>query len=82
MEIVVPSIIEVIDRSRPPRELTAEQAVEWVALVERMSADWFPRETHGMLTQYCRHVVAVRRVAQLIAKAEKAKTFDLERDEV
>lgn len=43
-----------------------------------MPADWFPRETHGMLTQYCRHVVAARRVAQLISKAEKSKTLDLE----
>jgi hypothetical protein len=43
-----------------------------------MPADWFPRETHGMLAQYCRHVVAARRVAQLVAQAETSDPLDLE----
>jgi hypothetical protein len=77
-EIVIASNVEVINRPQPPNELTIEQAVEWRAVVDRMPADWFPRETHGMLTQYCRHVVAARRIAQLIASAEKAKTFDID----
>jgi len=36
-------------------KLTDEQAEEWRAVVSRMAADWFPRETHGMLLAYCRH---------------------------
>jgi hypothetical protein len=44
----------------------------------RLPADWFPRETHALLTQYCRHVVAARRVAQLIEGAEGAAEFDVE----
>lgn len=59
-----------IRRPDPPDELTEEQADEWRAVVNRMAADWFPRETHGLLAQYCRHIVASRHVAQLIAKAE------------
>ncbi|EPE98603.1 hypothetical protein [Rhizobium grahamii] len=77
-EIVIASNVEVINRPQPPRELTAEQGAEWRAVVDRMPADWFPRETHAMLTQYCRHVIVARRVAQLIQKAEKAEAFDVD----
>lgn len=69
--------IETIRRPEPPGDLTDEQADEWRAVVNRMSADWFPRETHGMLAQYCRHVVAARRCAQLVAEIEGSEPFDL-----
>lgn len=69
---------EIVARPDAPYDLTDEQTQEWWAVVNRMPADWFPRETHGMLSQYCRHVVAARRVAQLVGKAEKAKTLDLD----
>lgn len=62
---VVPSI-GVIQRPEPPSDLTTDQANEWVAVVNRMPADWFPRETHAMLAHYCRHVVSARRVGDLI----------------
>ena len=77
MEITVPAQIETVSRPDAPYDLTDEQSQEWWAVVNRMPADWFPRETHGMLAQYCRHVVSARRVAQLIANAEKAKKLDL-----
>jgi hypothetical protein len=67
-----------IRRPLPPEELTEEQASEWQAVVGRLPAEWFPRETHGMLAQYCRHVVAARRVAQLIASVEEAPDLDVE----
>lgn len=69
--------VETIRRPAPPSDLTAEQQDEWRAVVNRMSADWFPRETHGMLAQYCRHVVAARRVAQLVEQIEAASDFDI-----
>lgn len=78
MEITIPSNVEVVHRPQPPNELTPEQQDEWCAVVDRMPADWFPRETHGLLVQYCRHVIAARRIAQLIAKTEKAKAFDVD----
>jgi hypothetical protein len=53
--------------------LTDEQATEWWAVVNRLPADWFPRETHALLIQYCRHVVSARRVAQLLTQAESAR---------
>lgn len=69
--------LESVQRPDAPYDLTDEQTEEWWAVVNRMPADWFPRETHAMLSQYCRHIVSARRVAQLIEKAMKAKTFDV-----
>src|SRR5262245_56365305 len=43
-----------VQRPPPPPELGAKAKREWIAIVERMPADWFPRETHPMLTQLCR----------------------------
>jgi hypothetical protein len=70
--------IETVRRPNPPPELTDEQATEWRAMVNRLSAEWFPRETHGMLTAYCRHVVSARRVAQLIQAHEAGEEFDVD----
>jgi len=67
-----------MERPKPPSELTDEQADEWRAVVERLPAEWFPRETHGLLTQYCRHVVAARRLSQLIEQAETCDPVDVE----
>lgn len=79
LEVALPSatVIETVSRPDAPYDLTDEQSQEWWAVVNRLPADWFPRETHGMLAQYCRHVVAARRVAQLISTAEKSKTLDV-----
>lgn len=67
-----------VDRPEPPAELTDEQAAEWREIVGRLPAEWFPRETWGLLSQYCRHVVASRRVAALIADMEGSEHFDIE----
>ena len=77
LAVISSSGIATIRRPSPPAELSDEQAHEWVQVVNRLSADWFPRETHGMLAQYCRHVVSARRVAQLITLAESADEFDV-----
>lgn len=78
LEIATVAHVETIQRPDAPYDLTDEQATEWWAVVNRMPADWFPRETHGMLSQYCRHVVSARRVAQLIEQAMKADAFDVD----
>lgn len=74
---VVTSLVTV-RRPEPPNELTDEQAHEWREVVARLPADWFTRETHGLLTAYCRHVVAGRRVAQLIEAEEAGETLNVE----
>ena len=59
-----------VERPDAPYDLTDEQATEWRAIVNRMPADWFTRETWPMLAQLCRHVIASRRLAMLIAAEE------------
>ena len=63
--------MEKVSRPDAPYDLTDEQATEWWAVINRMPADWFPRETHGMLSAYCRHVVNNRRVSEMIHALEK-----------
>lgn len=72
------SVVTTVRRPHPPADLTEEQAAEWQAVVERLPADWFQRETHALLAQYCRHVVAGRRIAQLIERLEDAEHFNVE----
>lgn len=75
----VSQVVSVVPRPVAPSELTDEQAAEWEAVVSRLPADWFPRETHGLLAQYCRHVVEARRIAQLIERQEgyDIKEYDM-----
>lgn len=77
LSVIPSSVVEIVPRPEPPDELTDEQAGEWRAIVNRLAADWFPRETHSVLAQYCRHVVAARKVAQLIEAVEQAPTVDV-----
>jgi hypothetical protein len=69
--------VQEIPRPRPPPELTDEQAQEWRAIVDRMPAEWFPRETHALLTQYCRAVVRARHLAQLIDELQTSEDFNI-----
>lgn len=78
LAVVTADGLAAVRRPDPPEELTDEQAHEWRSVVNRLPAEWFPRETHGMLAQYCRHVVAARRVAQLIADLEQNESFSVE----
>lgn len=76
---VVSSVgINAIVRPDPFPDLTTDQANEWVDVVNRLPADWFPRETHAVLAQYCRHVVSGRRVGEIIEShiAGKVLTSD------
>lgn len=69
LEIVTGSVLEVVERPHCPHDLSDEESEVWFAVVNRLPADWFPTETHPILTQYCRHSVQARRVAELIEKA-------------
>jgi hypothetical protein len=67
---VVPAAVEQIPRQRPPAELTREQAAIWNAIVRAEPADWFSASTRPVLVQYCRHIVAARRAAEMIKALE------------
>lgn len=71
----VQGAVAIIRRPDAPLDLTPEETDEWAAVVDSLPADWFARETHGLLKQYCRHIVSARRVAQLIDQ-------EMARDEV
>ncbi len=78
LTLVGASGIDAVGRPEPDATLTDEQAAEWREIVNRLPADWFPRETLGMLAAYCRHVVSSRRVAALIQQAESGDTLDID----
>lgn len=44
------------ERLQPPDYLSDFQRTEWLAIVNRMPADWFKREHVGLLAQYVRHM--------------------------
>lgn len=61
--------IQIVERQKPPHDLTDEEVEVWHAVVSTVPADWFDKGTAPLLTQYCRHVVQARRLAELIEKA-------------
>lgn len=61
--------VEVIRRLRIPEGLTDDQRAEFQRLINEMPAEWFTPGNTAMLTQYCRHVVTARRIAELIEAA-------------
>jgi hypothetical protein len=79
--VILPHDVRPAKRPKPPSDLTKEQATEWQFVVDRMPADWFPREMHGVLVQYCRHIIEARRIGQLIAQMVGKKRFDLDQYE-
>lgn len=68
--------LQVIERPDAPYDLTDEQVDEWRAVVSSLPADWFQRGNHALLSQYCRHIVAARRTAQLIEQCVAGKEVD------
>jgi len=77
LSVVQGSAISAIDRPEPPSELTNEQRIEWILVVNSLPADWFPDETQKVLAQYCRHAVAGRHVATLIDDLEGSDAIDV-----
>lgn len=55
-------------RPAPSPELSAAATQEWHAVVERMPADYFPRETQGLLATFCSIKVQLDEVNKALAK--------------
>jgi hypothetical protein len=68
----VTGAVELIERADAPYDLTDEEAGEWRAIVDGRPASYFPKETHAMLADYCRHVCKARRIAGMIQALEAA----------
>lgn len=69
LQIATASRIQTIERPNCPHDLNDEESEVWFTVVNRLPADWFPDETHPILSQYCRATVQARRVAELIEQA-------------
>lgn len=77
-ELATVTPVEIVPRPNAPLDLSPEESDEWVAIVDAMPADWFPRETWPLLAQYCRHTVSARRVSQLIDAACSRDEIDVQ----
>lgn len=53
-------------RPSSPSCLTTEQSTEWDAIVGRMPADWFTRETHALLVAYLEHWSEARNLSVIL----------------
>lgn len=78
-DLAISRQLETVSRPDAPYDLSDEESAEWWAVVNRLPAEWFPRETHGLLSAYCRHVVGIRRISELIRNVEgRSQEFDLD----
>src|SRR5690625_2583915 len=77
-ELAVASPVLVQPRPDAPVELTPEQADVWHEVVDALPAVRFPAEPHPLLTQYCRHTIEARRIAQLIDQECAREELDVE----
>ena len=80
LSVIGPSGVETIRRPNPPNDLDDEEQQVWRHTVNSMAADWFPPETHGLLTQYCRLIISARRISELkksLEKPKKGHKFDI-----
>lgn len=80
-ELEVAQPVELVARPDAPYDLSDEESVEWWGIVNARPADYFPKETHGMLADYCRHVVRSRRVADMIRALEGEVRAETEGDD-
>ncbi len=69
--------VALIERPKPPLDLTPAQSDEWVVIVNVLPADWFSPENHPLLAQYCRHIVNARHTAQLIDQECSSPEMDI-----
>ena len=75
-DLMIDGSTSVIQRPDAPSTLTDAEADEWRAIVASMPPEHFARIHYPMLTQLCRHVVASRRIAQLIEAVCKQKKLN------
>jgi len=65
--------VAIAARLEAPYDISDEAADVWRQVVESLPADWFTPASAPVLAQYCRTVIAARRVAQLVHQAERGE---------
>jgi hypothetical protein len=73
MSVAKHAAIEVMERPKAPHDLTDEEVEVWSAVTQSQAADWFDPANLPILTQYCRHVVRARHVAEMIERSMGAQ---------
>jgi len=76
LTLIGPGGVETVRRPAPPSELGPEEQAEWREICAGLPANYFPRETWGMLCQLCRHRVRAKRLAQWITRLESSDEFN------
>ena len=76
--MTVQGAVALVRRPDAPLHLTPDQTDEWVAVSNAMPADWFTRETHALLEQWCRHTVDARRIAFLVDQEMSRPEVDVQ----
>src|SRR6056300_1069359 len=77
LSVVSGADITATERPSTPPELTKEQKMVWVDVVNGLPADWFSGNSTATLLQYCRHVVAANHVAELLEQMEAHDDIDV-----
>ena len=77
LSIASENVQQIDQRPQPPEDLNPEEVQVWQDTVNSLQADWFRGETLNLLTQYCRHVVSARFLAEHLEQMRgNADTFD------
>lgn len=71
------AVISRMDRPLAPHDLNDEETEFWARIVESLPGDWFTASTLPLLTQYCRHSVQARRIAELVERAGSDPDLEL-----
>jgi hypothetical protein len=64
-----PQPLEAYCRQPLPAELAHEEAEAYLAVINSQPADWFTPAVVPLMTQYARHIVQARRIAELLERA-------------
>lgn len=70
--------IQVMERAKAPHDLTDEETEVWAAVTASEAADWFSPANLPLLSQYCRHVVRARHIAEWIERAQTSPDLQIE----
>ena len=77
--LIADSPAGIVNRPDAPYDFTDEESDVWRTVVNSMLADHFAPSHYPILAQYCRHVIASRRIAQLVERCcENTKKFNRE----
>lgn len=79
-ELATPRALRLNSRLDPSPSLTDEQAAVWVETLAGLAPDWIQPEAREVMAAYCRHAVAIQRIAACVKQYEaSADEFDFAR---